>query len=82
MIFKALWDSSAFLFRFPRTRWPSGGMMPKLMFIGWKAVTDWLEMYSPSAPMAVSWGKSTGGSPRRRRAVSTPTRKPLAADST
>ena len=32
--------------------------------------------------MAVSWGKSIGGMPRRRRAVSTPTKKPEAVDST
>ena len=57
-------------------------MIPKLMFMGWNAVTDSLEIYSPSAPTAVSRGKSTGACPPRRRAVSTPTRKPLAADST
>ena len=56
--------------------------MPKLMFIGWNWVTDSLEMYSASAPMAISRGKSTGDCPFRRRAVSIPTRKPLAADST
>ena len=75
-------DSSAFLFRFPFTRWSRGGMMPKLIFMGWNIVTEGLDTYSPRAPMAVSRGKSTGGLPVRRRAVSTPTRKPEAADST
>ena len=35
-------DSSAFLFRFPFTRWSRGGMMPKLMFMGWNSTTLWL----------------------------------------
>lgn len=64
-------DSSAFLFRFPFTRWSRGGMMPKLIFMGWNIVTEGLDTYSPRAPMAVSRGKSTGGLPVRRRAVST-----------
>ena len=32
-------EISAFLLRLPLTRWSSGGMMPKLMFMGWKAAT-------------------------------------------
>ena len=56
--------------------------MPKLMFMGWNWVTDSLLTYSPRAPMAVSRGKSMGGWPSSRRAVSTPTRKPEAQDST
>ena len=34
------WLSSAFLLRLPLTRWSSGGMMPKLMFMGWKSPTE------------------------------------------
>ncbi len=75
-------ERAAFLFRLPFTRQSRGGMMPKLMFMGWNTVTDWLETYRARAPTAVSWGKSTGGFPASRRAVSTPARKPEAADST
>ena len=56
--------------------------MPKLTFIGWKLATVVSLTYSPSAPMAVSRGKSMGACPSSRRAVSTPARKPDAADST
>ena len=41
--------------------------MPKFTFMGWKSVTLSLLIYSARAPVAVSWGKSTGGRPRRRR---------------
>ena len=75
-------ESSAFLLRFPLMRQPSGGMMPKLTFIGWKLATVVSLTYSPSAPMAVSRGKSMGVCPSSRRAISTPARKPDAADST
>ena len=33
------WLNTAFLFRLPLTLYPKGGMMPKLMFMGWKLVT-------------------------------------------
>ena len=52
------------------------------MFMGWKSPTEPLLTYRPSAPMAVSAGKSMGVCPLRRRASSTPARKPLAQDST
>ena len=32
-------EISAFLFLFPLMRYPSGVMMPKLTFIGWKSPT-------------------------------------------
>ena len=57
-------------------------MMPKFTFIGWNEPTLPPETYSASAPMAVSCGKSTAGSPSTRAAVSMPTSMPLAALST
>ena len=76
------WLSTAFLFRLPLTLYPRGGMMPKLMFMGWKLPILSLLTYSASAPMAVTSGKSMGGRPRRRRLSSTAARKPEAVDST
>ena len=57
-------------------------MMPKLMFIGWKSPMLPWEIYSPSAPMAVSCEKSTGGSPKSRAAISSEASIPEAQDST
>ena len=57
-------------------------MMPKFTFMGWKSVTLSLLTYRARAPMAVSWGKSTGSLPVSRRASSTAARKPEAVDST
>ena len=37
---KDRWDNSAFFRRFPLTLWSRGGMMPKLIFIGWNWVMD------------------------------------------
>ena len=52
------------------------------MFMGWKSATLPLLIYRARAPVAVSWGKSTGGFPSSRRASSTAARKPEAVDST
>ena len=57
-------------------------MMPKFTFMGWNFSTVSLDTYRARAPMAVSWGKSTGGCPSSRRASSTAARKPEAVDST
>ena len=50
--------------------------------MGWNSPMLPCEMYSPRAPIAVSCGKSTGDRLRSSAAVSIPTKRPEAADST